>query len=167
MIGYGTARMHARRLIPSRLLRRLGAFRGDVAGATAVEFAFVGLTFIVLLCGILQFALAFMAQMYLHDAVSDAATGATAETFAGNRTGVVTQICNRMFVIDNCTSNLLIETQPLANYPTAEQAITGTTFMAATVGTPMLMRARAPVITFVPGLSQLRISATALYARRS
>lgn len=138
-----------------------------MAGSTAVEFAFIGLAFITLLLGIIQFALVFMAQMYLHDAVSEAATGKTAATYAGNRAGVVTQICDRMFVLDDCASKLLVETQPLTNYPTTPQAISGTTFVAAVAGTPMLIRAKAPVVTFVPGLPQLTISATALYARRS
>ncbi|MBA4221221.1 MAG: hypothetical protein C0458_10875 [Methylobacterium sp.] len=145
---------------------RLGSFRRDIAGSTAVEFAFIGMIFITLLLGILQFALVFMAQIYLHDAVSEAATGQTTATYAGNRTGVVSQICSRMFMLDNCNSNLLIEAQPLANYSTAEQPISGATFVAAVAGTPMLMRAKAPVVTVVPGLSQLKISAAALYAKR-
>jgi len=148
-----------------RLAARLGAFRRDAAGSTAVEFAFIGIAFVVLLLGIIQFALVFMAQMYLHDAVSDAATGRTTGTYAGNRSAVVTQICARMFALDNCASNLLVENQPLINYPTTAQPISGTTFAAATVRVPMLIRARAPVVTFVPGLPTLRVSATALYAR--
>jgi Flp pilus assembly protein TadG len=151
--------------IARRLAIRLDAFRRDAAGSTAVEFAFIGLAFVTLFLGIIQFALVFMAQMYLHDAVSDAATGRTAGTYAGNRSQVVTQICARMIALDNCASNLLIENQPLMSYPTTAQPISGGTFAAATVRTPMLIRARAPVVTFVPGLSTLRVSATALYAR--
>lgn len=148
-----------------RLLKRLEAFRGDAAGSTAVEFAFIGLAFVVLLLGILQFALAFMAQMYLHDAVSEAATGKTADTYAGNRSAVVAQICARLMAIDSCSSKLLLETQPLANYPTAAQAISGATFSAGTSGTVMMIRAQAPVITFVPGFSTLKVKAAALYLR--
>lgn len=138
-----------------------------MAGSTAVEFAFVGMILVTLILGILQFALVFMAQMYLHDAVAEAGTGKTTATYAGNRAGVVTQICARMFVLDDCASKLALEAQPLASYSTAQQPIDGTTFVAAPVGTPMLMRAKAPVVTFVPFLPQLNISATALYARRS
>jgi Flp pilus assembly protein TadG len=148
-----------------QLIVRLRAFRRDAAGATAVEFAFVGLIFITLLLGIIQFALVFMAQMYLHDAVSDAATGRTAGTYAGNRAQVVTQICARLIAIDNCGSNLLVENQPLNNYPTAAQEISGAVFATPAIGTPMLIRARVPVVTFVPGFPTLRVSATALYAR--
>jgi Flp pilus assembly protein TadG len=150
-----------------RLAARLGIFRRDMAGSTAVEFAFIGMIFITLLLGIVQFALLFMAQMYLHDAVSEAATGNTTATYAGNRSGAVSQICARMFVLDDCESNLALETQPLASYSGAEQAISGAVFVAAATGTPMLMRAKAPVVTFVPGLPQLNISATALYAKRT
>ncbi|MCV9939598.1 pilus assembly protein [Boseaceae bacterium BT-24-1] len=154
-------------LNPRRLIARLGVFRRDVAGSTAVEFAFIGMAFITLSLGIIQFALVFMAQMYLHDAVSEAATGKTTATYAGNRSEAVNQICARMFVLDSCATKLALEAQPLASYSTAQQAISGTVFVAAVVGTPMLMRAKAPVVTFVPGLPQLSISATALYARRS
>jgi Flp pilus assembly protein TadG len=148
-----------------RLTVRLGAFRRDMMGATAVEFAFIGLAFVTLLLGIIQFALVFMAQMYLHDALSEAATGRTAGTYAGNRTQVVAQICARLIAIDNCATNLLVENQPLANYPEAAQPISGVVFAVPAVRTPMLIRARAPVVTFVPGLPTLRVSATALYAR--
>lgn len=148
-----------------RMVARLGAFRRDVAGATAVEFAFIGMAFIVLLLGILQFALAFMAQMYIHDAVSEAATGRTTGTYAGNRSAVVAQICARMIALDNCATNLRLENQPLANYGTVAQPITGATFVAGTSGTIMLIRAQAPVITFVPGLPTLNVAGAALYTR--
>jgi Flp pilus assembly protein TadG len=148
-----------------RMIERMKRFDRDVAGSTAVEFAFIGLAFLVLMLGILQFALAFMAQMYLHDAVSDAATGRTAGTYAGNRTQVVNQICGRMIAIDNCASRILVETQPLASYGTGAQPITGASFVAGTAGTLMLIRARAPVVTFVPGLPQLFVTGAALYRR--
>lgn len=153
------------RIAAECLAARLRAFRHDAAGAAAVEFAFIGMTFIVLLLGILQFALAFMAQMYIHDAVSDAASGNSAATYAGNRTQVVTQICARVIALDNCASRLQLETQPLASYPTTAQPVTGASFVAGAAGTVMMIRARAPVITFVPGLPTLHVTAAALYAR--
>ena len=144
---------------------RLRAFCRDMAGSTAIEFAFIGMAFVVLLLGILQFALAFMAQMYIHDAVSDAATGRTAGTYAGNRAQVKTQICGRLIAIDNCVGSLLLETQPLANYAAGSQPVTGATFVAGTSGTMMLIRAKAQVITFVPGWPRLHVTGAALYTR--
>lgn len=164
-MGEDVARVGISLMGSRRLRRRLAALRHDATGSVAVEFAFIGLVSIVSILAILQFGLAFMAQMYIHDAVSEAATGNTASTYAGNRSAVVTQICARMFAVENCTANLQVEAQPLASYATTAQAITGATFVAATSGTPMMIRARAPVITFVPGLSQLRVSAASLYAR--
>lgn len=159
------ARSRAPSTSTRRLVARLSRFRRDVAGSTAVEFAFIGLAFIVLLLGIFQFALAFMAQMYLHDAVSEAATGKTTATYAGNRAQVVTQICGRMIALDNCAANLLVETQPLANYATGTPPITGAAFVAGAAGTLMLIRARGPVVTFVPGLPTLYVSGAALYRK--
>lgn len=148
-----------------RLVARLGAFRRDTAGSTAIEFAFIGMVSIVLMLGLIQFALAFMAQRYIHEAVSEAATGKTAGTYAGNRTQVVNQICGRMIALDDCATNLRVETQPLDAYAAGTQPITGATFVAGTSGTVMLIRARAPVVTFVPGLPVLQVSAAALYTR--
>ncbi|WP_332697533.1 TadE/TadG family type IV pilus assembly protein [Bosea sp. (in: a-proteobacteria)] len=150
----------------SRLGSRLGAFARDARGAAAVEFAFVGVVFISLLLAVLQFALVFLTQMNLHDAVSDAATGNNAQTLAGNRSAVVTQICGRMVIADNCVTNISLEAQPLSAYGGAAQPI-GATFSSATVGTPMVIRARVPVVTFVPGLPDLSVSGSALYARRT
>jgi Flp pilus assembly protein TadG len=165
VMSAGTARNGLSRNSAKQLATRLGRFRHDAAGSTAVEFAFIGLIFIVSMLGIVQFALAFMAQMYLHDAVSEAATGQTTGTYAGNRTQVATQICARMIALDDCAANLRLETQPLTNYPTATQPVTGATFVAGTSGTMMLIRARAPVVTFVPGLSTLHVTAAAVYTR--
>ncbi|KUL96931.1 hypothetical protein DK26_02860 [Bosea sp. WAO] len=148
-----------------RLAECLRAFRRDRKGAVAVEFAFIGLTSMVLLLSILQFALAFLAQMYIHDAVAEAATGRTAGTYAGNRAQVAQQICARMIALENCGGNLRLETQPLSSYAVTAQPITGATFVAGPSGTLMMMRARAPVITFVPGLPTLHVSSAALYTR--
>jgi Flp pilus assembly protein TadG len=148
-----------------RLAVCLQAFRRDRKGAVAVEFAFIGLTSMILLLSILQFSLAFLAQMYIRDAVAEAATGRTAGTYAGNRAQVAQQICQRMIALENCAGNLRLETQPLSNYGPAAQPITGATFVAGPSGAAMMMRARAPVITFVPGLPTLHVSAAALYVR--
>lgn len=148
-----------------RLAACLQAFRRDRKGAVAVEFAFIGLTSMVLLLSILQFSLAFLAQMYIRDAVAEAATGRTAATYAGNRALVAQQICARMIALEDCATNLRLETQPLSNYATTVQPITGATFVAGPSGAAMMMRARAPVITFVPGLPTLNVSAAALYTR--
>lgn len=159
------ARNGSPRTCHNRLAARFGRFRNDAAGSTAVEFAFIGLIFIVSMLGIVQFALAFMAKMYLHDAVSEAATGRTAGTYAGNRSQVAAQICGRMIALDNCAANLQLETQPLTSYSAAAQSVTGTVFVAGASGTVMLIRARVPVMTFVPGLPTLHVSAAALYTR--
>jgi Flp pilus assembly protein TadG len=148
-----------------RLHRRACAFGADNAGATAVEFGFIGLLFLTVLMAILQFALLFLSQMNLENALSDAATGNTAATYANNRTEVVERICGRLILMDSCQSRLLLEMQPLANYAASGQAIAGTTFTAGAAKEMTLMRARAPVLTIVPGLPQLWIQGQALFMR--
>jgi Flp pilus assembly protein TadG len=147
------------------LRRRLRAFGRDDAGATAVEFGFIGLLFLTVLLAILQFALLFFAQLNLDNALSDATTGDTAATYANNRTLVAERICGRLLLMDGCEARILLEMQPLKNYAAAGQAITGTVFAAGGAGEMTLMRARAPVLTVVPGLPQLWISGQAVFMR--
>lgn len=148
-----------------RLRRRACAFGRDNAGATAVEFGFIGLLFLTVLLAILQFALLFLSQVNLENALSDAATGNTAATYANNRSEVVERICGRLLLMDSCQTKLLLEMQPLKDYAASGQAIAGTVFTVGAVGEMTLIRARAPVITVVPGLPQLWIRGQALFMR--
>ncbi|CAN7566778.1 TadE/TadG family type IV pilus assembly protein [Bosea sp. LjRoot237] len=148
-----------------RLRRRACAFGTDNAGATAVEFGFVGLLFLTVLLAILQFALLFLSQMNLENALSDAATGNTTATYANNRSEVVERICGRLVLMDNCQTKLLLEMQPLTNYAASGQAIAGTVFTVGAAKEMTLMRARAPLLTVVPGLPQLWIQGQALFMR--
>lgn len=148
-----------------QLHRRVQAFGNDKAGATAVEFAFVGLLFLVVLLAILQFALVFLSQLNLENALADAATGNTTATYANNRSVVAERICSRLILMDDCGTKLLLEMQPLKSYAAAGQPIAGTVFTVAPAKELTLMRARAPVITVIPGLPQLWISGQALFMR--
>lgn len=152
---------------PMRKLRSLREFARDRAGATAVEFGLIGILFISLMLAIVQLGVTFLSQMNIHHALSDATTGNTANTFAGNRAGLAQQICRRLVMVDNCAANLVIEMQPLANFGAARQPIVGGAFAAVTAGVPMLLRARAPIITFVPGMPALSVSGAAVFARPS
>lgn len=147
-----------------KLHRRARAFRNDNAGATAVEFGLIGLLFLTVLMAILQFALLFLSQLNLENALADAATGNTAATYSNNRTVVAERICGRLLLMDSCGTKILLEMQPLKNYASG-QAIAGTVFTVGGVGEMTLMRARAPVITVVPGLPQLWIRGQALFMR--
>ncbi|MGE7470558.1 TadE family protein [Bosea sp. NPDC003192] len=151
---------HFRRM----LRRRARAFRNDNAGATAVEFGLIGLLFLTVLMAILQFALLFLSQLNLENALADAATGNTAATYANNRTVVSERICDRLLLMDSCATKLLLEMQPLKNYAPG-QAVAGTVFTAGGAGEMTLIRARAPVITIVPGLPQLWVRGQALFMR--
>lgn len=158
---HGSALLRLRRI----LHRKVRAFRSDDAGATAVEFGFIGLLFFMVLLAILQFALLFLSQMSLENALSDATTGDTAATYSASRSVVAERICSRLILMDNCETRLLLEMQPLKNYSTSEQAITGTVFSIGAAHDVVLMRARAPVLTVVPGMPQLWISGQAMFMR--
>ncbi|AZO78773.1 MULTISPECIES: TadE/TadG family type IV pilus assembly protein [unclassified Bosea (in: a-proteobacteria)] len=148
------------------LYRKLRAFGGDNAGATAVEFGFVGLLFLTVLFAFVQFSLLFLAGINLENALSDAATGNTAATYANDRSTVTERICSRMVLADDCQTKLKLEMQPLKNYPTTGQEITGTVFTVGEAGKDVtLIRARVPIITIIPGLPALSISSQAMFLR--
>jgi len=114
---------------------------------------------------ILQFALVFLSKLNLENALADAATGNTAATYSNNRAVVVERICGRLVLMDDCGTKLLLEMQPLKNYAAGGQPVAGTVFTVAPAKELTLIRARAPVITVIPGIPQLWISGQALFMR--
>lgn len=147
-----------------RGLRALVALFGrDRSGATAIEFAVVGLMMVTILVATIQFSMLLLCQMRLHDTLSDAATGANTALLA-DKAGLRTLICDNLILVDSCSSTLLLEKAPVTAFATGWQPITGGAFTAGTKGDAMLMRATAKIVTFVPGLPALSVSGTTVFA---
>lgn len=133
----------------------------DERGSTAVEFGVIGLVFVTVLLAIIQISLVFLSQIVLHDALSDAATGETsAMARSANQTDLRNAMCARLILADSCSSKIKLEMQPVS---TSARAITGASFIAGTSGSLTLIRAEAPIITFVPMMPSLKVSGAAVF----
>lgn len=97
----------------------LGRFRRRADGAVALEFAIVSIPFFALLFAIIETALMFFVSQILDSAVTKAArqirtgqaqqVGMTASTFKTN-------VCNNMYALVNCGSNLYIDVKTYTSF---------------------------------------------------
>ncbi len=91
-------------------LKLVQKFKKDVEGIVAVEFAFIGLPFFLLIFGILEISLVFMAEINLAHATAD-----TARRLRTNQAGIDTldkfkeNICANVVFIPNCISKVKVE----------------------------------------------------------
>jgi len=113
----------------------LAAFARARRGATAVEFAFVSIPFLILLFGILELGAVFMVSTSLEDATDRAArqirTGEFQSSGATAKTDFVNLVCSRMtWLSTSCAANLSVDVRTFANFTAASQAqtITGANF---------------------------------------
>jgi Flp pilus assembly protein TadG len=93
-------------------------FARDRRGSAAVEFAIVALPFLALLGAIFESAIVFLAGQVLDTAVTDAArlirTG-QAQAAGYNSTSFATQVCNRLYVLFDC-SGLSIDSKVYSSF---------------------------------------------------
>ncbi|HVY35486.1 MAG TPA: TadE/TadG family type IV pilus assembly protein [Caulobacteraceae bacterium] len=155
-----------------KCLRLAQAFGQDRRGAAAVEFALLGLPFLLLLICIMQMGLYYMTQVALNAGTVKAAenlrsvfgTGATPVTpsgatlkstiVSGSGTGIV-------------SSGLIVEVQPLANLGAGTVAITDGLTSYGSAWTPLVLRAKYTFSTFMPGFAATwSINSSALVRRQ-
>ncbi len=89
------------------ILKKLGIikkFQRNDKGTTAVEFAFIGMPFFVLLFSIVEASLYFFAGQVLENAVSDAARMVRTGQFKGSETteDFRQQVCDKASVLFRC-----------------------------------------------------------------
>lgn len=91
-------------------LKKVHHFKKDAEGVVAVEFAYVGLPFFLLLFGILEISLVFAAEINLSHATFD-----TARKVRTGQSGIDTlakfkeDICEKIIFVPNCVSELKVE----------------------------------------------------------
>ena len=130
-------------------------------GAVAVEFAVVALSFVLLLFGVLQFALFFLSRVAMHDSLSELATGDGAALLAAaDRTKTRDYICEKLILSPDCTRLLKLEMRELR---TAEPDTISTTFAAGPSATVMVVRAEAPILIFVPFIESISVRGKAVF----
>ena len=98
-------------------LKQILSFKNDVEGVVAVEFAFIGLPFFLLLFAILEISLVFMAEINLAHATAD-----TARKLRTGQAGIATleqfkqDICNNVVFIPNCVTELKVEVKTYTSF---------------------------------------------------
>jgi Flp pilus assembly protein TadG len=108
--------------VRSEAARVRRTWAGDRRGATAVEFAMVGLPFMFMIFALIQLALYFMVQVTLDNATAAAArqlrTGVTVADGASDtsaKKSFASSICSNMnWLQSQCSSNLTVDVRPLS-----------------------------------------------------
>jgi Flp pilus assembly pilin Flp len=152
--------------------RGLKGFARDRRGAAAVEFALLGLPFLLLLICVMQLGAYYMTQVALDSATVKVAeslrsafgTGATPVTPSGAS-------LKSSLVADSGTglvsSGLIVEVQPLANLDGGTVAITDGLTNYGSAWTPLVLRAKYSFSTFMPGFATTwSINSSALVRRQ-
>lgn len=104
-----------------RLSNALGAFARAERGGTAVEFALISLPFMVLIFGILELALVFLAATTLENAVENASrkirTGEFQTSAASNKSDFKALVCGGMTWLGaDCGANLTVDVRTFSNF---------------------------------------------------
>ncbi len=97
----------------------LGRFRRRADGAVALEFAIVSIPFFALLFAIIETALMFFVSQILDSAVTKAARQIrTGQAQQQNMTAATfkTNVCNNMYALVNCGSNLYVDVKTYTNF---------------------------------------------------
>jgi Flp pilus assembly protein TadG len=150
ILGFALARAR-RQLARLRVTRLAGRFARAEQGATAVEFAFVAIPFLMLVFAMIELGVVFLVSLTLENAVIDTgrtirtgqvqAAGGTAATFK-------TAVCQKMSWLGaGCASALSVDVRTYADYATTTtNANAGTVpgtmnFNPGTPGSIVLVRA--------------------------
>ena len=109
--------------LTSRLYRRLEAWADDKRGQTAVEFALIAAPFFFIIFGLMEICLIFIMTTVLEHAVSDSSreirTGQAQE--AGfSEVEFRNSVCDKLFGLMGCDSNLHIDVKRLSNFSSAD-----------------------------------------------
>ena len=110
-------------ILTSRLQRKLAEWASERRGQTAVEFALIAAPFFFIIFGLMEICLIFIMSTVLEHAVSDSSreirTGQAQE--AGfSKVEFRNSVCDKMFGLMGCDSNLHIDVKRLSNFSSAD-----------------------------------------------
>jgi len=158
---------------PLPIGRSVAVFLRDRSATSAVEFAIVSSPLILLMLGLLQMGIYFMAQSSLDSGVSR-----TAETLRNNfTTGATPTLLNAAALktsvvasaggLLNNDSTSAVEIRQLVSIDSALVPIADGTVDYGSTTSVLVLRAQAQVMNFVPGLSGLaKIQSSAIIRRQ-
>jgi hypothetical protein len=150
-------------------------FLDDSAGTAAIEFAILGLPFLLLILGILQVGIFYMAQSSL-----DAGVIAEANTLRSSFTSTAAQACpaagtlkdaivaNSGGLIHN-DSSLWVEVRQITTLDGGILPVTASTDGTCDYGSTtsiLVLRAQSSVMAFMPGFSSLAVRSIAIIRRQ-
>ncbi|MEZ6000330.1 TadE/TadG family type IV pilus assembly protein [Hyphomonas sp.] len=108
--------------LSSRLQRKLASWARDHRGQTAVEFALIAAPFFFIIFGLLEICLIFIMTTVLEHAVSDSSreirTG-QAQQAGFSKVEFRNSVCDEMFGLMSCDSNLHIDVKRLNSFSAA------------------------------------------------
>ncbi len=113
-------------VLAPRLMARIEAYAAESRGAAAVEFALISIPFFFIIFGLMEVCLLFIMSTVLEHAVGEASreirTGQAQE--AGMTEGQFrTAVCDQMFDLMNCGSNLHIDVESLSGFGSAPSGV--------------------------------------------
>ena len=155
-----------------RILALLRRFRRDEAGANAVEFAMLGVPFIMLLLFSFQIGLYAMTKMALDTGVVRCAenlngqfSGAVAPSLPSGSALKASLVSNANGLVIN-NGALAVEVRPLSGLSSAATPIADQTVNYGVAHTVLAVRASFVTPTFVPGISAAFTSYSSALVRR-
>ena len=110
-------------ILVSRLRRKFAAWASERRGQAAVEFALIAAPFFFIIFGLMEICLIFIMSTVLEHAVSDSSrkirTGQAQE--AGfSEVEFRNSVCDKLFGLMGCDSNLHIDVKRLSNFASAD-----------------------------------------------
>jgi Flp pilus assembly protein TadG len=152
---------------PGHLLRR---FLKATDGSNAIEFAILATPFVLLLVGVVQIGIYFVAQSALDLGLMRTADSlrqtfnSTATSFP-NAATLKSRVSGYASGLSN-SSTLKVEIQPITSLTSGARALVDGTNNYGTSTSVLALRASARVISFLPGVPAWTINSSALVRRQ-
>lgn len=152
----------------------LRRFARSTEGSNAIEFAILAVPFILLIVGIIQISIYFVAQAALDIGVSKTAetlrlafntSTVTSSSFPTSAT-LKSRVATYAGGLINNNSSLAVEIQPMTSLTSAGVTIVDATKNYGSNRSVLALRARSTVPSFLPGFSSWYVTSSALVRRQ-
>ena len=97
----------------------LKRFMRDKDGNVAIEFAAVALPFFILIFGVLETAVVFLAGTALEFGMQEAARTVQTASIVGGETGFKNSVCDNAVMLPDCVANIKVDVRSYSNFAAA------------------------------------------------